>query len=68
MVAYARSLPPSTSGAAYDLVGLVDDLLAHAKLHITSNSVMVPVLQTFNVLLEADALETLSRDPVGVTM
>jgi tubulin-specific chaperone D len=67
MVAYARSLPASTPDPAYDLIGLVDDLMAHAKLHITSNSVVVPVLQTFNVLLETDALEALVLDPVGVT-
>ncbi|KAJ6508836.1 TBCD protein [Mycena sanguinolenta] len=49
----------------YNLVTLVQDLLAHARANLTSNAVVVPVLQTFNVLLEADALRRLSEDPKG---
>lgn len=66
MVGYARSLPVSAPGATYDLTSLVDDLIDYARLHITSNTVVVPVFQTFNVLLEADVLGALSGHPEGV--
>jgi len=42
------------------MVRLFDDLLAHARNSVNSNAIVVPVLQTFNLLLEAGALERLS--------
>lgn len=66
LVSYAQSLPITEEGGEYDLNTLVEDLLDHAKTHLTSNAVVVPVLKTFNVLLEADALMRLSLDSRGV--
>lgn len=65
LVSYAQSLPITGEGE-YDLNTFVEDLLDHAKTHLASNAVVVPVLKTFNVLLEADALTRLSLDSRGV--
>ncbi|KAJ7670233.1 TBCD protein [Mycena rosella] len=60
LVEYCRSLPLTADAEpGYSLVGLAHDLLSHARTNFTSNGVVVPVLQTFNVLLEADALRRL---------
>lgn len=72
LVAYAQSLPVRNSDkggegeAAYDLYGLTADLLAQAKRNLTSNNVVIPVLQTFEVLLEADVFEELAGDDDGL--
>lgn len=50
----------------YDLRGLARDLIAQASSNLSANNIVVPVLQTVNVLLEADALERLSEDPEGL--
>ncbi|KAG7443080.1 TBCD protein [Guyanagaster necrorhizus] len=63
---YARSLPASGPTEAYDLVTLANDLIKYAKANISSNNIIVPVLQTVNVLLEAGALEKLSSDDSGI--
>ena len=68
LVQYSQGLPLSQDVEAemgYNLVALARDLLAHARANFTSNAVVVPVLQTFNVLLEADALRRLPEDPKG---
>ena len=65
-MAYARSLPLRASADAYNLSSLIDDLINNAKAHLANNAIFVPVLQTFKVLLEADVLEELSRDPEGI--
>jgi hypothetical protein len=66
LLTYVRSLPVSPGQAGYDLNSLVDDLISNLKAHVTSNVVVVPILQTFNLLLEGDALYQLSDDPHGV--
>ena len=50
-------------GPAYSLPSLIQDLADHAKAHLNTNAIIVPVLQTFNCLLEADTLQRLSRHP-----
>ncbi|KAF9013516.1 TBCD protein [Cyathus striatus] len=67
LVSYAETLPilPDDSNP-FGLVSLVNDLLDHAKKHITSNSVVIPVFQAFNILLEAESLSRLSEDTSGV--
>ncbi|KAI6099571.1 TBCD protein [Pisolithus croceorrhizus] len=45
LAAYVRTLPAS----------LAQDLIEYGLKHLTSNNVVVPVLQTFNMLLEGDA-------------
>jgi hypothetical protein len=68
LVEYSKSLPLSGDEEAklgYNLLALARDLLAHLRANFTSNGVVVPVLQTFNILLEADALRRLPEDPRG---
>ncbi|KAJ7095891.1 TBCD protein [Mycena belliarum] len=68
LVEYSRSLPlASDAKEGYSLVGLVRDLLKYARTNLSSNGIVVPVLQTFNVLLEADALRRLDGDPEAET-
>lgn len=64
--AYARSLPASGTTDAYDLVTFAKDLIKYAQANLNSNNIIIPVLQTFNVLLEAGALEKLSSDDSGI--
>ena len=53
-------------GGGYTLQGLVGDLIAEAKSNLGSNTNVVPVLQAFNALLEADALERLCYSEDGL--
>ncbi|RDB18014.1 Tubulin-specific chaperone D [Hypsizygus marmoreus] len=66
LISYVKSLPLTSEGVEYNVSTLVEDLIAHAKSQITSNSVVVPVLQTFNVLLEGDALMRLAANSRGI--
>ncbi|KZT12037.1 TBCD protein [Laetiporus sulphureus 93-53] len=67
LISYALQLPVVAAAPhEYDLRGLVRDLIAQASSNLSANNVVVPVLQTVNVLLEADALERLSEDPEGL--
>jgi tubulin-specific chaperone D len=64
LVAYARSLP--LGGVTYNLVNLAQDLINHAKANTSSNAVVIPILQTFTILLEADVLQRLNLHPDGL--
>ncbi|KXN88249.1 Tubulin-specific chaperone D [Leucoagaricus sp. SymC.cos] len=64
IAAYAKSLPVSNDNG-YTLRDLMIDTMAVAQKNITSNVVVVPVLQTFTILLEADALRPLADAPEG---
>ncbi|KAF9468537.1 tubulin folding cofactor D C terminal-domain-containing protein [Collybia nuda] len=66
LASYAQTLPLASEDTDYTLDSLVEDLLDHAKTHLSSNAVVVPALKTFNVLLEADALERLSHNSHGL--
>ena len=67
MVSYVQALPlTDVTGNVYSLVELVGDLISHAKSNMTTNAVVVPVIQTFTLLLEADALRQLPTDPTGL--
>ncbi|CCM03543.1 uncharacterized protein FIBRA_05677 [Fibroporia radiculosa] len=66
LIAYTRTLPVAAEGTAYDLCGLARDLLAQAKRNLGANSVVVPVLQTYNLLLEADVFEPLATNLAGL--
>ncbi|KAI0822273.1 TBCD protein [Trametes gibbosa] len=67
LVEYALRLPISTDVPDhYDQRGLCRDLLAQAEKNVGSNNVVIPVLQTVNILLEADAFEHLPQDPDGL--
>ena len=64
---WALKIPITTTEPdCYDLRGLARDLLAKALQNIGSNNVVVPVLQAFNVLLEADVFEKLPQNPEGL--
>ncbi|EGO23938.1 hypothetical protein SERLADRAFT_450239 [Serpula lacrymans var. lacrymans S7.9] len=66
LIAYSNNLPVSLSDTGYSLGGLARDLIDYAQSHVTSNAVVVPVLQTFNLLLEADALARLPQTSEGL--
>lgn len=67
MISYAQTLPlTDVTGEAYSLVELVGDLINHAKSNMATNAVVVPVIQTFTLLFEADALRQLPVDPTGL--
>ncbi|THH16982.1 hypothetical protein EW146_g3747 [Bondarzewia mesenterica] len=66
LVAYVRKLQlAATEKDTYDLRSFSADLIAHARKSLGSNNVVVPVLQTFNLLLEADTLDALAEDAKG---
>lgn len=66
-MAWALKIPVTTDEPdRYDLRGLAQDLLGQALQNASSNSVVMPVLQTLNVLLEADVFEKLPQDPEGL--
>lgn len=50
---------------AYSLPGITSDLLAIAEENPTINNVVVPVLQTLNILLDTDLLMPLAESPAG---
>ncbi|KAH9922790.1 ARM repeat-containing protein [Epithele typhae] len=67
LVGWASKLPVATyEPDRYDLRGLVRDLLAQAMVNTASNAAVIPVIQTFNVLLEADVFEELQHDVEGL--
>ena len=67
LIAYVRDLPVNTSKpGGYDQRGLAQDLVNQANRNLSSNNVVVPILQTFNVLLESDVFEALPEDPTGL--
>ncbi|TCD65493.1 hypothetical protein EIP91_002577 [Steccherinum ochraceum] len=66
LVNFAKSLPPrETADAGYSSQTLAEDLIAHCSQNLTANGIVIPVLQTFNVLLEGDAFEALHEHPSG---
>ncbi|CAA7261518.1 unnamed protein product [Cyclocybe aegerita] len=66
-VKFAQGLPLSqTPPAGYCLLELVTDLINHAKSNMIANAVVVPVFQTFTLLLEADALRQLPNEANGM--
>lgn len=64
MVDFSRKLP--VEGLPYDLRGFVGDLVEQLKQNISKNNLALPLLQTFNVLLEGDALDMLTDDNIGL--
>lgn len=67
LVTYAKSLPiEDPSDSHYDLVSLIEDILQHARSNLKLNAVVVPVLQTFNILIEGEAVDRVLKSPRGV--
>lgn len=50
----------------YTRMELLEDLLDIARPNLTSNNILIPVLQTLHVLLEEDVLTALSEHPQGL--
>lgn len=65
LVSFAQGLPLSAGDSGYSLSEMCDDLIECAQGTTTSNAVVVPILQTFNMLLEADVLSHLSSVDSG---
>ncbi|KIJ62569.1 hypothetical protein HYDPIDRAFT_157330 [Hydnomerulius pinastri MD-312] len=65
LAAYIQTLPLTSTGSEYSLSGFAGDLVDWTQSNLSSNNVVVPVLQTFNVLLEADALIRLPESERG---
>ncbi|KAG1872410.1 tubulin folding cofactor D C terminal-domain-containing protein [Suillus subalutaceus] len=65
LVSFAQGLPLSPNDSGYSLFELCDDLIECAQGKTTSNAVVVPILQTFNMFLEADVLSHLSSVDSG---
>ncbi|KAH8104609.1 TBCD protein [Cristinia sonorae] len=64
LVNYAKSLPTEEAqDTPYSIQHLAEDLINHCSQKLASNSVVIPVLQTFNVLLEGDAFDAIQDDP-----
>ncbi|KAF9077650.1 ARM repeat-containing protein [Rhodocollybia butyracea] len=69
LVSYVQSLPlRTTDSQKYNLSSLTADLLGHAKTNSTVNSVVIPILQVFNVLLEGDAFRLFENDLEGLQL
>lgn len=66
LVTYVKGLPLESTADSYGRADLVTYLLDHAKSSLGSNTIVIPVLQTFNLLLEADALEDLADHEGGL--
>ncbi|KAJ2930923.1 hypothetical protein H1R20_g6183, partial [Candolleomyces eurysporus] len=67
VVEYMKSIPTTSEGDEYSVAAFVDDLLDRATSNITSNAIVIPLFQTFNILLEAEILHRLADDSDGCT-
>jgi len=69
LVEFAKNTPISTAeGSKYPLRQLTEDLVEQAKRNSASNKIVLPILQTLEVLFEGDALERLYDDPEGTKL
>ena len=64
LVTFAKTLPLKSVGVS--LISIVSDLGTRAKSNMTSNAIVIPVLQTLNVLLDGDVLGCLVDDEEGL--
>lgn len=66
LASYAKTLPLTAfSATEYSLSEFANDLIDMAQSNPTSNNIVIPVLQTFNMLFEEDALVSLSESERG---
>jgi len=63
LVGFVQELSPETG--VYSQVNLVDDLVEQLKQNFSNNNIFIPLLQTFNGLLEGGALDSLNGNPKG---
>lgn len=62
---YLENIPITSASEDYTLVKFVDDLLERVAANIASNAIVIPIFQSFNLLLEADILSRLGDDDGG---
>ena len=63
LVGFVQELLPETG--VYPQVNLAGDLVEQLKQNFSNNNTFIPLLQTFNVLLEGGALDSLNGNAKG---
>jgi len=63
LVGFVQDLSPETG--VYPQVNLASDLVEQLKQNFSNNNIFIPLLQTFNVLLEGSALDSLNGNAKG---
>ena len=63
LVGFVQGLLPEAG--VYPQVNLAGDLVEQLKQNFPNNNVFIPLLQTFNVLLEGGALDSLNGNAQG---
>jgi len=65
LVEFVQELTPEAG--VYPQVDLAGDLVEQLKRNFSDNNIFIPLLQTFNVLLEGGALDPLNGNTKGET-
>ena len=63
LVAFVQELFPEAG--VYPQVNLTGDLVEQLKQNFSDNNTFIPLLQTFNILLEGGALDSLNGNAKG---
>jgi len=63
LVGFVQELTPE--GGVYPQVNLAGDLVEQLKQNFSNNNIFIPLLQTFNALLEGGALDSLNGNANG---
>lgn len=63
LVGFVQELAPETG--VYPQVDLTGDLVKQLKQNFSNNNIFVPLLQTFEVLLESGAFDSLNGNAKG---
>jgi hypothetical protein len=63
LVKFVQQLSPETG--VYSQVDLAGDLVEQLKRNFSNNNIFIPLLQTFNVLLEGGTLDSLNGNAKG---
>jgi len=63
LVGFVQELSPEAG--VYPQVNLAEDLVELLKQNFSNNNIFIPLLQTFNVLFEGGALDSLNRNANG---
>jgi tubulin-specific chaperone D len=66
LVGYVKTLPLAVEGDTYDLLTFLDDLLGRITANAGSNKVVLPIFQTFHLLLEEGCLTPVADDEGGL--
>ncbi|KAF8635864.1 hypothetical protein AX15_000054 [Amanita polypyramis BW_CC] len=67
LIAYVKNLPTAAcTNGAFDVISLIDSLTELARRNFSNNNIVVPIFQTFNILLENNTIQRLSQHPSGL--